>query len=321
MGLQLNLVDGEDGTGTVPIVLEDDIVDDEDAIEAYGDAVAYHADVEGVPFAERIVGHAEGGAAILLVVVESARAHFGADIGASDIPDLHLRRATEVDTSIGLLAFGVETPIDEHLEIAVLFDGADVIVACADVGQEAVLDFPVIAHTAVGVDLLLGQLNGGHTLTDNGVLDEPLPASEVAAVEMTDKALDGFFGQMGVDGLALLAADVGQGTRHEMTRQMAVEVGVSEGDGSYAKSCLATEGWLIEVVGKGGHGHEGACLRNLTEKGALLLHVGGLLHLMTEGNEAVLRGDGLSVCEGRTEGADEEEEDGTVHRGEGRGES
>ena len=313
VGLEFDLLHREDGAGTVPVVLERDVVNDEDAVEAHGDAVALHADVEGVPFAEFVIGHAEGRAAVLLVVVESARAYLSADIGAGDVPNLHLWGATQVDASIGFIASGVEAPVDEHLEVGELLDGADVVETSANVGQEAVLHVPVIAHALVGSHLLLGELEGCHQFSLDGIVHEAFPAGEVVPIEMADETLNGFVGEVGIDGFALFAAYEGQGACEQVAREVAIVVGVGEGDGGNSACCLALEGLVVEALRNGGHGHEGARGGHLAEERALLSDVSGLLHLMAQGDKAVLGSDGLRV--GAYCAEEHEQEDGMTNEG------
>ncbi len=49
VGLKLDLLHGEDWETAVPVVLQGHAVHDENAVEADGHAVAFHADEEGVP--------------------------------------------------------------------------------------------------------------------------------------------------------------------------------------------------------------------------------------------------------------------------------
>lgn len=185
--LQFDLFDREDRLAAVPEVFEDHVVDYLLAVQQYGDAVAYHLDVECIPSSQLIVGHFGRLARIDLVVVESAGTDFGAHVTARRIPDLHLRRTAQVNARIGLATFGIEFPIDVHFEIAVLFFGADVVESVSDVFHQSVVHYPVLAHRFVCGGLFLGQFRRFHLGAGDRVFDKPFPPGQVFAVEHRDE--------------------------------------------------------------------------------------------------------------------------------------
>ena len=212
----------------------------------------------------------------------------GSHVGACYVPYLHLWCAAEVDACIGFLACGVEAPVHEHLEVGELFHGADIIVARAYIAEQAVLDAPVVAHAGVGSHLLLRELQGRHLLTRDRILHKTFPACKVATVEMAYEAFDRLFGEICVDGLALLAADEGQGTPEQVAGEVAVVVGMGEGNVGNGTSGLALQGCVVEALGKGRHSYKGAGLTYLIDYLPLPLYVGGLLHLVAQGDKTVL---------------------------------
>src|SRR5262249_56927646 len=74
------------------------------------DVCSSDLDAEGVPLADRLVGHLGGVLGVLLVVEQAARADLV-------VPDLHLWVAAEVDAAVAPLA---DLPIDPQLEVAVV---------------------------------------------------------------------------------------------------------------------------------------------------------------------------------------------------------
>src|SRR5207253_1582956 len=67
--------------------------------------LAHHLDAERVPLADRVVGPHQGEPLVLLVVPQRSRALVVAVLELRrivGIPDLHLRRATEIDAAVPL---------------------------------------------------------------------------------------------------------------------------------------------------------------------------------------------------------------------------
>ena len=175
MGLELDLARRVDRLVPLPVVLEDDVVDDELVVEIDGHALADHDDAEGVPLADGAVGLLRGSALPLLVVVEAARA----DRVGVRVPDLDLGRSPEIEAAVAAL---LDLPVDEELEIAVIGGGAKAF-ALAVEDEDAVDDLPVGPHPVVGFGLCFGQLLRRHLGPGRGIGDETLPAVEAAAVE------------------------------------------------------------------------------------------------------------------------------------------
>ena len=113
MGLQLDLPRRVDGLVPLPVVLEDGVVDHPLVVEVDGDPLADHEDPERVPLAHRAVGLLQRVLRPLLVVEEAARPG-RVRLG---VPDLHLRRAAEVEAAVSAL---LDLPVGEELEVAVV---------------------------------------------------------------------------------------------------------------------------------------------------------------------------------------------------------
>ena len=175
VGLELDLPRGVDRLVPLPIILQDDVVDDELVVEIDADALADHDDPERVPLADRAVGLFRGDALALLVVVEAARA----DGVGRRVPDLDLGRAAEIEAAVAAL---LDLPVGQKLEIAVVGRGAEAL-ALAVEDERPVGDPPVGPHPLVGRGLGRGQLRGRHLGPGRRVGDQALPAVERAAVE------------------------------------------------------------------------------------------------------------------------------------------
>ena len=76
--------------------------------------------------------------------------------------------------------------------------------------------------------------------------------------------------------------------------------------GCHALCCGALQLYIIEVLGEGGHGDEGARGCHLLEDGALFLDAHGLCELMTQGDEPVFGGYGFLSAEGSRGGGKQE---------------
>ena len=180
VGLQLDLPGRVDRLVPLPVVLEDRVVHDPLVVEVDGDPLADHEDPERVPLPHRAIGLLEGLAGPLLVVVEAARSR-RVRLG---VPDLHLRRAAEIEAAVSAL---LDLPVGEELEVAVVAGGAEALALPVE-GEHAVDDPPVGAHGLVGRRLGARQLLRRHLRPRRRIGHEALPAVERAAVEERDEA-------------------------------------------------------------------------------------------------------------------------------------
>ena len=182
------------GSRAIPEVLHRGVVDDELAVQVDGRPRADLEDAEAVPLAERLVGQDERVAAggLGAVVEQAAGALVGPAIPLAPllgrVPDLHLRRAPEVDAAVGL---GDGLVVDQQLDVAVFLVGGQV-GALAVVDQLAVLDAPVL----LGVLGPLGELLRPLLVAHGGELarvevGHAVPAVEVLAVEQGGEARRG----------------------------------------------------------------------------------------------------------------------------------
>lgn len=189
-------------------VFEDGVFHDDFAIEGDGDAFADHFDVEGVPLADGFVDELEGVFAFGIFVVPKAAGAEGLAEGdgffvfLSEVPDLDLGDAAEVDTAV---AEGEHFVVDPEFEVAVIFFGGEV-EAFAVVDEFAVFDGPVGGEViafivAFGVEqaafdgLLFvgGFVFGRHVPEVSGILGAPaVPTGEVFAVEEGGEACGWF---------------------------------------------------------------------------------------------------------------------------------
>ena len=150
MALELDLLARKDRLLAVPVVLERDVVHNDRAVEAHGHLLAHHLDVEAVPVAHLPVGDAERLVGVLLVVVEAARADAPVVVG---VPDLHLRRAAEVEAAVAL--HGHDAPVDPHLEVLVVLLRGERVAALEPVEEEV-----AVADGPVGVAAFVGEVLG-----------------------------------------------------------------------------------------------------------------------------------------------------------------
>lgn len=160
MSLQLDLFDRENRLAAIPEILEHHVIDDFLPVQNDGHAVADHLNVERIPVAQLVVGHARRLARVLRVVVKTARADLGAYVAARSVPYLHLRRAAQINACVALLPLGVELPVDVHLEITVELLRTDIVEALPDVHEHAVIDLPVAVHRLVGHSLFFASSAG-----------------------------------------------------------------------------------------------------------------------------------------------------------------
>jgi hypothetical protein len=126
-------------------VFQHGVVDHDLAVEGDGDALADHADVEGVPLAEGFV-HELGGvfAFWVFVVPEAAGAEGFAEgdgffVVLGEVPNLNLRGAAQVDAAV---AEGQHFVLHHEFEVAVVLVGGEV-EAFAVVDEFAIFDGPV----------------------------------------------------------------------------------------------------------------------------------------------------------------------------------
>ncbi len=180
VGLQLDLARRVDRLVPLPVVLEDRVVDDPLVVEIDGDAIADHETRNAFHSPTGRSALLQGLARPLLVVEETARA----DRVRFGVPDLHLRRAAEVEAAVSAL---LDLPVGEKLEVGVVARRAEALALPVE-GESAVLDLPVGPHPLVGRGLGLGQLLRGHLRAGGRVGDEAFPAVEGAAVEERDEA-------------------------------------------------------------------------------------------------------------------------------------
>jgi hypothetical protein len=101
------------------------------------------------------------------------------------VPDLHLGAAAQVDSAVSRL---LDLPVDEHLEVAVVFYGAEVFPFAVE-HDHAALHFPVLAHGLVCGLLRFRQLVGRHLRALGRALHETLPAGEILPVEEWSETL------------------------------------------------------------------------------------------------------------------------------------
>jgi hypothetical protein len=148
VSLQVDRTGRIDGDLGIVVILHDHVVDDLLAIELHRDIRAHHSDEHAIPIADGLVCKFAGEALIDFVVPKRARAFrravlFDARIGR--IPDLHLGRSAQIDTTVAPLA---DLPVDPHLKISIVAGGSEErIVAIAD--QLAVFNSPVFGEPAL----------------------------------------------------------------------------------------------------------------------------------------------------------------------------
>ena len=152
-------------------------------------------DPQVVPLAERLVGQHERVPArgVESIVEEPARALVRPAAAAGPafggIPDLDLRRATEIDSTIAL---GDRLVVDQELDIAEFLVGREV-GAIAIVHQLAVRDAPMLP----GIRGLIGELPGAFLRTHRRKLARvelfhTMPVREILAVEQGDEPFGRF---------------------------------------------------------------------------------------------------------------------------------
>ena len=207
--LQFDLAGGVDGLLPVPIVLHDDVVHDKLAIEIDRHLFPDHDDAEAVPLADGLVRQLRRLARVLLVVVQASGADLSAGYDPACIPNLDLRRASQVDAAVA--AF-LDLPVHEHLEIAVVLGGAEA-AALAVENERAIGSLPVRPHVLIGLLLELLRLIRGQGRPFVRIviraLQESLPAGQVLAVEQGHKALRGLVQRL-LCGLARLRRECRQ---------------------------------------------------------------------------------------------------------------
>ena len=181
VALKFDLILGEDRAAAVPVVLELDVVDDENAVEPNGDALALHDHMEAVPVADLLIGDGESARRILLVVVQAARTDIPLVVG---VPDLNLGSAAQIKA--GVARDRKDAPVGPELEILVVALCGERIAALVAVEVEvAVADAPVLAHFIVGELLDLGALLGSRGIALGGIVEaflrrNALPHGKVA---------------------------------------------------------------------------------------------------------------------------------------------
>ena len=82
-----------------------------------------------------------------------------------------------------------DLPVDEHLEVPVILDRADIVglIERGSVeGEHAVDGVPVLIHAAIRPVLPLGPFGGGQSRPRAGIEDETFPTGEILAVEQGD---------------------------------------------------------------------------------------------------------------------------------------
>ena len=197
MGLEHDRTFRGERLGAFPVVFHLRVVDDQAAVEPDRGDIALLDDAEGVPFAEGLVGGHEGvatGGAGRIVEKPS-----GAQVGSAvrllrvedliEVPDLHLRRAAEVDARIGFrdrLIFEAELDVAEGLV-------RRRVGSRAGVDQLAILHAPVLRKIRallgeVGRFLFAGQLEALVRIM-------AVPPREVLAVEQGAEAFGRRVGQ------------------------------------------------------------------------------------------------------------------------------
>jgi hypothetical protein len=72
MSLQLNRSGGEDWQGTIPVVFENHLIDNENSSEENSYPITYHFDIEGIPLSYRIIGKAKRFTWVNLIIVKAA---------------------------------------------------------------------------------------------------------------------------------------------------------------------------------------------------------------------------------------------------------
>ena len=219
------------------------------------------------------------------------------DIDTGRIPDLDLWRTAQVNTGVGLRTLRVEHPVDIHLEVAILLNGTEVIVALAVEYQQAVLNLPVATHVLVGLLLCLRQLRRFHFRPGDRVLYQSLPAGQVLAVEDRDKAgLVGHLAQMGLDGVDLITGILTVQHTHDAVQEglhvVARIVRVGHRDVGYGISGCRFHGLVarVEELARVKQTLERIGLLDLFQDVRLLLVGAGDLHRVTQVEQPVLAG-------------------------------
>ena len=206
------------------------------------------------------------------------------------VPDLHLRRAAEVEAAVPAL---LDLPVGEQLEVGVVALRAEALALSVE-RENAVHDRPVGPHGLVGRRLGARQLLGRHLRPRGRVGDEALPALERAAVEEGHEAA---LPQSIADDPVrpLPRGGIGQGglgTAEDRVRLVAGQPGLlgrlPRGEVEEGGRGRVAPGRVVEVSGEepqrlglahGGHRGEHGLLRVvLPGKGEELLVRGELLH-------------------------------------------
>src|SRR5579864_330624 len=150
MALQLDRAFFWQRLASLPNVFQRHLIDYKFAVQVHSYLIALHDDAEGVPFARRLVCPLEGHI-ILLVIPQAAGAFLvilGEFLGIErvGIPYLHLRVSTQIHAAV---AFGFDFPVEQKLDVAVIFDRGEV-VTLTIVHQDAALGLPMRQDILVG---------------------------------------------------------------------------------------------------------------------------------------------------------------------------
>ena len=179
--LQLNLAGLKQRLRAVPEIFQRHIARHECAVEKHMHAIAHHQDAETVP--ARLISHHQRFARAFLVVVQPARTHHRVGLATARIPDLHLRRAAQIDAAVALRQ---NLPFHQHLEVAIVARGGQA-VALAIERQCALLHRPVVAHALIGLVLRGAQRGGREQRAFDGIIvgssQQPLPAGQIFSVK------------------------------------------------------------------------------------------------------------------------------------------
>src|SRR5205085_2595227 len=180
---------GQYRLATVEVVVEHLSVNGQLAVEPDRDARADHADAEGVPLSDRVVGLDERPLAGVVGVVVPERAgslrRAVADLArVVGVPHLDLREAPQVDAAVAVVRNHL--PVDVELEVGVVLVGRqEYAVAVGDDLARGGIDAPMVI--AIGVPL---RLPGGELLfrelrflVRTVVLLAAAPPAEIASVE------------------------------------------------------------------------------------------------------------------------------------------
>ena len=202
MALELDLLLREYRALPVPVVFKRDVVDDENAVQPHGHALAHHLHVEAIPVAHLPVGYRKRLRDVLLVVVEAARADVPLVVR---VPYLHLRSTAEVEPRVARHRH--DPPVGPKLEVLEVLRRRERIAALEAIEEEVpVPDVPVLAHALVGDLLHLGALLRRRRVANFGVVElalgrHALPVGEVglAAGEKRLEPFRAFLGLLGAD--------------------------------------------------------------------------------------------------------------------------